>query len=116
MISSNHTKRSPEFRFRLSLLIDKLRRGLELSAEDREKIAELLEKNTTNLHSIVNAGDAEPLFPLRGQDRIAAMLVETWAAKLESLPNLTAQQKMKAESAKQCVSEMLEFKPRKFPD
>lgn len=127
----NHTKRSPEFQRALKPIIDLLRnndrtdlkRSLMISIPEREMIADWLENNTTDSPCVVKAKDDEPIFVLRGQDRLSSGLVLAWAqlrddiqAEVQRLPAVAYEGSDHSVDAMECSEQMARYHTRKFPD
>ncbi len=100
-----HVKRSPEFEKKLAAVIIGLMNGEQDAIADA---IEILKRNTTDSRCMVNARDDEPVFVLRGKDKLAAETVEFWAEKY-SRPILTTEMYGKYRDALKCGVEMRSY-------
>lgn len=122
----NHTKRSPAFTEHIQSLVkqlDTLRDAAPGLAGFLDSVIEVLQKNTTDSRCVVKAKDDEPIFVLRGQDRLSAGLVLAWAqlyddARAEAIkvPELAYNGTPRSNDACECSEDMARYHTRKFPD
>jgi hypothetical protein len=111
-----HTKRSPHFVIEVRRLRDKAKAGT-LDAEERARVAHILEFNTTDAACLTKAHEDEPIFVLRAHDGDADKCVDHWC-ELQIERTLWKDDKplAKIADARDCAREMREWPDRKVAD
>lgn len=119
---TGHTKRTEAFRIEIMELANDLQREV-LTREQRERLIDILGRNTVDNPSIVKARENEPIFVLRAHDSTSSSLVglwcerfRTWIANATLTPHAEASAMAKWKDAMECASEMREYKDQKLPD
>lgn len=100
----NHTKRSREFEMTIKRLAEKVLHGT-LDGKERLDVANILVTCTTDSQCMVKAADDEPVFVLRGKDRVAGPAVGYWIGR--SIAEGLHQDKV--DDAVECSKEMEKY-------
>jgi hypothetical protein len=118
-----HTKRTEAFKVEVVALGRKLLNNA-LTPVERERIVDILGRNTTDNQHIVNVHEDEAIFVLRAQDKFAVDLVSRWIEKFRTwMANVkfeTRDHEQKAfrkwKDAADCCTDMRAYPDQKFPD
>jgi hypothetical protein len=114
VVTRTHTKRSTEFCFVIDSIIHRLHIALGMGGTTQgllEEVTDVLLNNTTDVGCMVKAAHDEPIFVLRGKDKVAAGCVLLWAA----LAMEVGAGEGKVADATECARSMQEYHTRAFP-
>lgn len=121
-----HTKRSATFYARVQRAIGWVRRveksGGTLDFKETQEIRELLEGYTVDSHYVVKAAEDEPIFVLRGQDRLSPALVLAWAqlhdeakSEQQGKPEIAYEGTERGQDAVEVADMMARYRRRRYP-
>lgn len=109
-----HTKRTPLFRAKIDSIIHRLHLVIGMDGSTQpllEEVTKVLMDNTTDMGCVVKAAEDEPVFVLRGKDKVAASCVLLWAATAAEV----GAGEGKVSDAMDCARSMREYHTRAFP-